>query len=578
VNFQVAQEKRWSVKPVPSAAVVEGLAVAINIRPELASLLVQRGITDFEEAKKFFRPSLADLHDPFLMKDMYKAVDRLIKAVSEKEHIMVFGDYDVDGTTSVSLVYSFLHEFHEQVVYYIPDRYKEGYGLSFDGIDFAHDNGITLMITLDCGIKAVEKVKYAKEKGIDVIICDHHRPGKELPPAVAVLDPKQDECSYPYKELCGCGVGFKFMQAYCIKSGRNQDEILKYVDMLAVAIGADIVPVTGENRILMYMGLQKINESPCEGLKALLGVAGVKKELNVTDLVFILAPRINAAGRISHGSNAVALLTSPNPEQLEVLAKEIDSFNRERKDLDKQITQEALHILQTDPSYTDMQSTVVFKEDWHKGVVGIVASRLIEHVYRPTIVLTESNGMATGSARSIAHFDVYEAIDACNDLLVNFGGHTHAAGMTLKVEDVPEFRRRFEASVRERMQEEWLIPELQADLEISLAHLDSKFLGILKQMGPYGPGNMNPVFYSQRCKEKGWAKVVGEDHLKLQIIAEGMNHPIDAIAFKQAHHLDTVRAGKPFSILYTIEENEWQGMVKLQLNIKDIKAEKNSWE
>jgi single-stranded-DNA-specific exonuclease len=509
---------------------------------------------------------------------MVKAVDRLIKAVSGKEHIMVFGDYDVDGTTAVSLVYSFLHEFHEEVVYYIPDRYKEGYGFSYDGIDFAHDNGITLIITLDCGIKAVEKVKYAKEKGIDVIICDHHRPGNLIPPAVAVLDAKQDDCSYPYKELCGCGVGFKFMQAYCIKSGRNQDEVLKYVDMLAVAIGADIVPVTGENRILMYMGLQKVNESPCEGLKALLGVAGVKKELSVTDLVFILAPRINAAGRISHGSNAVALLTSPNAELLEALAKEIDSFNKERKDLDKHITQEALHMLKTDPSYADMQSTLVYKEDWHKGVVGIVASRLIEQVYRPTIVLTESNGKATGSARSIAHFDVYEAIDACSDLLENFGGHTHAAGMTLKVEDVPEFRRRFEASVRERMQEEWLIPEVQADLEISLAHIDSKFLGILKQMGPYGPGNMNPVFYSQRCKEKGWAKVVGEDHLKLQIIAEGMNNPVDAIAFKQAHHLDTVRAGKPFSILYTIEENEWQGMVKIQLNIKDIKAEKNSWE
>lgn len=578
MNFQEVQEKRWSLKPIPSPEKVAELADAINIRPELAALLVQRGITDFEDAKKFFRPSLENLHDPFLMKDMEKAVDRLMKAVAAKEHIMIYGDYDVDGTTAVSLVYSFLHEFHEEVVYYIPDRYKEGYGLSYDGIDFAHDNGITLMITLDCGIKAVDKVAYAKEKGIDIIICDHHRPGTELPAAIAVLDAKQEDCAYPYKELCGCGVGFKFMQAYCMKSGRDQDEVLRYIDMLAVAIGADIVPVTGENRILMHMGLLKINERPSEGLKALLGVAGVKKELSVTDLVFILAPRINAAGRIDHGSNAVALLTSPKQEQLEKLAQEVDSFNKERRELDKIITEEAMHILKTDPSYADMQSTLVFNETWHKGVVGIVASRLIEQVYRPTIVLTESNGMATGSARSISHFDVYEAIDACSDLLVNFGGHTFAAGMTLELEDVPEFRRRFEASVRERMKEEWLIPELQADLEIELNHIDQKFLGILKQMGPFGPGNMNPVFLSHRCKEKGWAKVVGENHLKMQIMAEGVNYPIDAIAFKQAHHLDTIRAGKTFSILYTIEENEWQGMVKLQLNIKDIRPEKNSWE
>jgi len=540
-------------------------------------LLAQRGIDSFESAKSFFRPSLSDIHDPFLMKDMDKAVDRLVKAVESKEFIMVFGDYDVDGTTAVSLVYSFLHKFHEEVIYYIPDRYKEGYGLSYAGIDYAHDNGVTLMITLDCGIKAVDKVRYAKEKGIDVIICDHHRPGSELPPAVAVLDAKQEDCHYPYKELCGCGVGFKFMQAYCQRTGRSEDEVLEYIDLVAVAIGADIVPVTGENRILMYMGLQKVNESPCKGLKALLGVAGAKGTLSVTDLVFILAPRINAAGRIHHGANAVKLLTEPEAGQLEELAKEIDNFNKERRDLDKVITQDALEILQNDPSYADMQSTVVYKESWHKGVVGIVASRLIEQVYRPTIVLTESNGFATGSARSIAHFDVYEAIDACSDLLINFGGHTHAAGMTLKIEDVPEFRRRFEESVRERMKAEWLIPELKADMEIPLECVDHKFLSILKQMGPFGPGNMNPVFYSKRCKERGFAKIVGEHHLKLQIISDGVERPIKAIAFKQAHHMEHVRAGRTFNMLYTLEENEWNGMVDLQLNVKDIKAEENPW-
>lgn len=577
MNFATAIEKRWTVKDAPDAKLVEELAISLNIRPELASLLAQRGIDSFESAKSFFRPSLSDIHDPFLMKDMDKAVDRLVKAVESKEFIMVFGDYDVDGTTAVSLVYSFLHKFHEEVIYYIPDRYKEGYGLSYAGIDYAHDNGVTLMITLDCGIKAVDKVRYAKEKGIDVIICDHHRPGSELPPAVAVLDAKQEDCHYPYKELCGCGVGFKFMQAYCQRTGRSEDEVLEYIDLVAVAIGADIVPVTGENRILMYMGLQKVNESPCKGLKALLGVAGAKGTLSVTDLVFILAPRINAAGRIHHGANAVKLLTEPEAGQLEELAKEIDNFNKERRDLDKVITQDALEILQNDPSYADMQSTVVYKESWHKGVVGIVASRLIEQVYRPTIVLTESNGFATGSARSIAHFDVYEAIDACSDLLINFGGHTHAAGMTLKIEDVPEFRRRFEESVRERMKAEWLIPELKADMEIPLECVDHKFLSILKQMGPFGPGNMNPVFYSKRCKERGFAKIVGEHHLKLQIISDGVERPIKAIAFKQAHHMEHVRAGRTFNMLYTLEENEWNGMVDLQLNVKDIKAEENPW-
>jgi single-stranded-DNA-specific exonuclease len=571
VNPALLQEKQWILKPSPDVDLVASLAKSLNIREELAMLLVQRGISTFDEAKAFFRPSLSDLHDPFLMKDMDKAVDRLVKAIEEEEFIMVYGDYDVDGTTSVSLVYSFLKHFHEPIMYYIPDRYSEGYGLSYTGIDQAHDNGVTLMITLDCGIKAVEKVAYAKEKGIDIIICDHHRPGVQLPPAVAVLDTKQDGCDYPYKELCGCGVGFKFMQAFCQKTGRNEDEILNYLDLVAVAIGADIVPVTGENRILMAMGLQKVNEQPRPGLQALLGVAGVKKNLTVTDLVFILAPRINAAGRIHHGEHAVALLTSSDESQLLSLAQEVDGFNKERKELDKDITAEALESLFDDASLSEKMSTVVYNEGWHKGVVGIVASRIIERIYRPTIVLTESNGKATGSARSIKHFDVYEAIEACSDLLINFGGHTYAAGLTLEIADIPEFQARFEAEVRSRMDEKWLIPEIKADLEIDLKSIDKKFLNVIKQMGPFGPGNMNPVFLTKNCSERGYARIVGENHLKLQVLSEGQNIPLDAIGFKLGEHLEHIQSGAPFDIIYTIEENEWNGMVKIQLNLKDIR-------
>ncbi len=571
MNQALLQDKKWVLKTKPDAALVASLSKALNVREELAALLVQRGIHTFDEAKAFFRPSLIDLHDPFLMKDMDKAVDRLVKAIEANEFIMVYGDYDVDGTTSVSLVYSFLKGFHEPIMYYIPDRYAEGYGLSYAGIDQAHDNGVTLMITLDCGIKAVDKVAYAKEKGIDIIICDHHRPGAQLPPAVAVLDTKQDGCEYPYKELCGCGVGFKFMQALCQRTKRNEDEILEYLDLVAVAIGADIVPVTGENRILMAMGLKKVNEQPRAGLQALLGVAGVKKHLTVTDLVFILAPRINAAGRIHHGEHAVALLTSTDENQLLSLAKEVDGFNKERKELDKDITAEALESLLEDTSLSTRMSTVVYNQGWHKGVVGIVASRLIERIYRPTIVLTESNGKATGSARSITHFDVYDAIEACSDLLINFGGHTYAAGLTLEIADIPKFQARFEKEVRARMDEKWLIPEIKADLELDLSSIDTKFLNVIQQMGPFGPGNMNPVFLSKGCSERGYARIVGENHLKLQVLSEGITAPIDAIGFKLGHHLDYILSGESFDIIYTIEENEWNGMVKTQLNLKDLR-------
>lgn len=568
---ETVPDKRWTSRPIPEGLSVETLAKELNVRPELATLLIQREISDFDAAKAFFRPSLDDLHDPFLMKDMDKAVDRLSQALEEGESIMVFGDYDVDGTTSVALVYSFLRNLTDQVMYYIPDRYTEGYGLSMAGIQQAADNDISLIITLDCGIKAVEKVAHAKELGVDIIICDHHRPGDVLPPAVAVLDAKQEGCEYPYKELCGCGVGFKFMQAYCRRHEIDEGHVLQYLDLLATAIGADIVPITGENRVLMYHGLQMINTEPSSGIRALLQVADVKKKsLTVMDLVFIIAPRINAAGRIFHGNHAVALLTGEDPDKLESVAREVNTFNGERKELDRSITEQALDMIASDEQFHGMKSTVVFKEDWHKGVVGIVASRLIETHYRPTIVLTESNRMATGSARSVRHFDVYDAIEACSDLLVNFGGHKYAAGLTLELDQVDEFRRRFEEVVSATIDPEWLIPEVTADLEFDLDHVDRKFFNVLRQMAPFGPGNMKPVFRTDNCLGR-YAKIVGETHLKFQAYQEDVNRPINCIAFGLGNKLDIAKSGQPFSLIYTIEENEWNGMLSLQLSVKDIR-------
>lgn len=562
--------KRWSTKELPEETQVFELAKAVNIRTELATLLIQRGITDYREAKSFFRPSLNELHDPFLMKDMDKAVDRLSRAIAEGESIMVFGDYDVDGTTSVALVYSFLKKITDRVMYYIPDRYAEGYGLSYAGIDQAADNDITLLITLDCGIKAVDKVAYAKEKGVDIIICDHHRPGDQLPDAVAVLDAKQSDCGYPYKELCGCGVGFKFMQAYCRQHSIDEVEVFEYMDMLAVAIGADIVPITGENRVMVYYGLQKVNSKPSDGIKALMQVADVDKRMTVTDLVFIIAPRINAAGRIFHGNRAVALMTSSEDSELVEVSQQINTFNNERKELDRSITEHALEMMEEDPDLSEKKSTMVFHPEWHKGVVGIVASRLIETHYRPTIVLTESNGKATGSARSVRHFDVYDAIDACSDLLENFGGHKYAAGMTLAVENVPEFRRRFEEVVSSTIKPEWLIPEVVADLEVDLHKIDRRFHNVIKQMAPFGPGNMKPVFRTDNCAAR-YPKILKEKHLKFQVHQDDVSAPINCIAFGQADKYELLRSGEPFSLLYTVEENEWKGNVSLQLMVKDIR-------
>ena len=570
MNETASIAKRWSSKELPKEAQVLELAKAVNIRAELATLLIQRGISDFSEAKSFFRPSLKELHDPFLMKDMDKAVERLSQAISQEENIMVFGDYDVDGTTSVALVYSFLKKITERVMYYIPDRYTEGYGLSYAGIDQAADNDISLLITLDCGIKAVEKVAYAKEKGVDIIICDHHRPGDVLPEAVAVLDAKQSDCTYPYKELCGCGVGFKFMQAYCQSHSIDESEVFEYMDMLAVAIGADIVPITGENRVMVYYGLQKVNTQPSEGIKALMQVADVNKKMTVTDLVFIIAPRINAAGRIFHGNKAVALMTSAVDTELEEVSQQINTYNTERKELDRNITEHALSMMEEDLSLSEKKSTMVYHPEWHKGVVGIVASRLIETYYRPTIVLTESNGKATGSARSVRHFDVYDAIDACADLLENFGGHKYAAGMTLAVENVPEFRRRFEEVVSSTIKPEWLVPEVVADLEVELYKIDRRFHNVIKQMAPFGPGNMSPVFRTDNCGAR-YPKILKEKHLKFQVHQDDLSAPINCIAFGQADKYELLRSGQAFSLLYTVEENEWNGSVSLQLMVKDIR-------
>lgn len=565
-----AAPKRWSLRPIPDEDQVLELAKALNIRAELASLLIQRGIDTFAKAKAFFRPSLDNLHDPFLMRDMDKAVERLSAAIAEGEHIMVFGDYDVDGTTAVSLVYSFLSNITDRVMYYIPDRYAEGYGLSLQGIDQAEDNEVSLIITLDCGVKAIDQVAYAKEKGIDIIICDHHRPGPSLPDAYAVLDAKRDDCNYPYDELCGCGVGFKFMQAYTQHHGMDEAVLHESLDLLAVAIGADIVPITGENRVLMYHGLAKVNTRPSSGIQSLMQVAEVQKKMTVTDLVFMIAPRINAAGRIFHGNQAVALMTSEEPEQLLDVSQQINAFNTERKELDRAITESALEMLEEDEMHKGQKTTVVYHPDWHKGVVGIVASRLIETHYRPTIVLTESNGKVTGSARSVRHFDVHDAISACSDLLLNFGGHKYAAGLTMEEDQVAAFKSRFEQVVSESIKDEWLVPELIADMEVELHRIDRRFFNVIRQMAPFGPGNMKPVFQTDNCAAR-YPKVLKEKHLKFQAHQDDMSAPISCIAFGQADKYDLLRSGEPFSMLYTVEENEWQGRVTLQLNVKDIR-------
>jgi single-stranded-DNA-specific exonuclease len=572
-------EKRWVVKPRAEEVIVSKLAVELGIDKVLSNLLVQRGITTYEKAKKFFRPSLDSLHDPFLMKDMDKAIARLETALLNKEKILVYGDYDVDGTTAVSLVYSFLKSLPNTsgealIDYYIPDRYAEGYGISFQGIDFAKENNFSLIIALDCGIKANDKVDYANERGIDFIICDHHRPGEVLPNAVAVLDPKRNDCFYPFDELCGCGVGFKLVQAYAQKNNIPFSELEQYLDLCAISIASDLVPLVGENRILCYFGLKQINKAPRKGIKAVLDLAAIKKEITINELVFTIGPRINAAGRLETGRNAVLLLISDNVDDAKINGVNINITNTERRSIDVTITQHALSMIEGNLELSTRKSTVLFCPDWHKGVVGIVASRMIEKYYRPTIILTESNGKATGSARSVKDFDVYDAIEACSDLLEQFGGHKYAAGLTLKLENIPAFQQRFEEVVSSTILDHMLVPEIEIDEEIELKDITPKFFRILNQFSPFGPGNMSPVFMAKNLVDKGAVRIVGNNHLKMDLHSiDNEEHVFPAIAFSQSQHFDDVLRKKPFSACFAIEENIFNGSVALQLNVKDMKLD-----
>lgn len=561
---------RWTLKPKPEPQQIAELSNALKVDGLVAQLLIQRGITNYAEAKKFFRPELSDLHDPFLMKDMDLAVARIEKAITNNENVLVFGDYDVDGTTSVALVSSYLLQHYPNVATYIPDRYDEGYGVSYKGIDFAEDNGFSLVIALDCGVKAIEKVAYAKEKAIDFIICDHHRPGDQLPDAVAVLDPKRDDCPYPYDELCGCGVGFKMVQALAVNYGETIDDLIPYLDLVATAIGADIVPITGENRVLAYFGLQVINANPRIGFKAIINQIK-KQELTITDVVFIIAPRINAAGRMKHGQHAVNLLIETNLEQAEIIAKEIEQYNFDRRNLDQEITAEAL-IQITENKEEKRFTSVVYKETWHKGVIGIVASRLTETYYRPTLVFTKSGDKLAASARSVKGFDVYNALHSCSAYIEQFGGHKYAAGLTLLEEQYDGFKNQFEKVVSETIDPILLIPEIKVDCMIPLTQITPKLVRIIRQFGPFGPGNMTPVFMTENLRDTGYAKGVGDDekHLKLSVTQNG-SRPIGGIGFNLGDKLPTVKNKGTFSAVFSIEENEWNGNVSLQLKLRDIK-------
>ena len=559
---------RWTLKQDPNEEVVYKLSKELSIDKTLARLLAQRGISSFGEAKNFFRPSLEDLHDPFLMKDMELAVERIEKALSSNENILIYGDYDVDGTTSVSLMFSYLKTLTPNLTTYIPDRYEEGYGVSYQGIDFAHDNDFSLIIALDCGIKAIDKVAYAKEKGIDFIICDHHKPGDEVPKAIAVLNPKQVDCKYPYKELCGCGVGFKLIQAISSKRNLSIEDLIPYLDLVATAIAADIVPMTGENRILTYYGLLVINSNPRTGINAIIHQIN-KKVLTITDVVFIIAPRINAAGRIKHGNAAVELLTETNFEKALEFARDINQHNSERKELDQQITKEALQQIEENKEQ-DRYTTVVFNENWHKGVIGIVASRLTETYYRPTLVFTKSGDMLAASARSVKGFDVYDALHECSEFIEQFGGHKYAAGLTLKPENYERFKNKFEEVVSISIPKELLTPEIAIDAELDLCDITPKFFRILQQMAPFGPQNMKPVFKTSSVRDNGYGKRVGSDqsHLKLNIIYGANRKTYNAIGFGLGNKMDAIQ--NDFDIAYSLDENEWQGVKSIQLILKDI--------
>jgi single-stranded-DNA-specific exonuclease len=563
---------RWTLKAKPDSHKKQELATALGIDDVLAGLLVQRGIDSFAKAKSFFRPALKDLHDPFLMTDMQAAIDRIKNAVLREEHILVYGDYDVDGTTSVALMSTFLLSFYDRVATYIPDRYDEGYGVSYKGIDYASDNDVTLIIALDCGVKAVDKVAYATEKGIDFIICDHHRPGPKLPAAVAVLDPKRTDCTYPYDELCGCGIGFKLCQALVKSYGWDFEILIPYLDLVATAIGADIVPITGENRILAYHGLHVMNESPRAGFKVI--IENLKKTiLTITDVVFTIAPRINAAGRMKHGLHAVRLLTETDPGLAKEFAAEIEAYNADRRETDKIITEEALAQI-IENKEEEKFSTVVFQEHWHKGVIGIVASRLIEKYYRPTLVFTRSGDKLAASARSVTGYDVYNALEQCSEFIEQYGGHMYAAGLTMAPENYEKFKARFEEVVCATIDKRQLSQELVIDTMVSLEAITPKFYRILEQMSPHGPLNMRPVFMTEKVVDTGRGKCIGIDeaHLKIAVAnTTKVKKGIDAIGFNLGSKSELIKNETRFDIAYTLDINEWQGVKNMQLMLKDIK-------
>ncbi|MDA3823999.1 MAG: single-stranded-DNA-specific exonuclease RecJ [Bacteroidales bacterium] len=568
-------EKNWTIKSQGPEAEVIALSRALGISKVLANLLIQRGINTFDEAKTFFRPELSHLHDPFLMKDMDVACDRIEAAIKSKESVLIYGDYDVDGTTAVALMYSFLKDYFDNIDYYIPNRYSEGYGVSKKGIDFADEKGHRLIIALDCGIKAVEKVAYAKSKGIDFIICDHHTPGDTLPEAVAVLDAKRADCAYPYKELSGCGVGFKLAQAMAKRLDLEFESITHLLDLVVVSIASDIVPINGENRVLAHFGLQKLSKSPRIGLQAIKNIASFdEKNITIEEIVFKIGPRLNAAGRMESGRTAVELLVSDDSEQALSFSKNIDTINIERRDVDTSITRQAVEMIVSNKELQGKKYTILYNPDWHKGVIGIVASRLMEHFYRPTIVLTKSNGFATGSARSVNGFDLYQAIESCSDLLENFGGHKYAAGLTMKVSNIKAFSKRFEEYVHATIDPDMLIPVVEIDTELQLEEIDDKFVRVLNQFRPFGPENMAPIFLTESIADNGMGKRVGTDgdHLRLQLVEEANPFKVfTAIAFQQGNKFQKVSHGKPFDLCYSVEENEYRGRTTVQLNVKDLK-------
>jgi len=561
-------QRRWKIVTTNSQK-AEQLRQSLKISPVICNILVQRGIETFEQSKNFFRPELKDLHDPWLMKDMDKAVERIMRAVNANEKILVFGDYDVDGTTAVASMYQFLKKIHPAVDFYIPNRYLEGYGISKAGIDFAKENGFTLIISLDCGIKSIELIKYAKGSGIDFIVCDHHLPDEELPPAVAILNPKQKDCNYPYKELCGCGVGFKLISALAPQFDLNDDAVYENLDLVATAIAADIVPMTGENRILAYYGLKKANENPNKGIKALGFLSGLKKELHINNLVFMIAPRVNAAGRMDDAKKAVQMFIAKTYDEALHYAEMLHSDNTDRKEADGNITGEALSLISSNNDWLERKSTVVFKSTWHKGVVGIVASRLIEHYHRPTIVLTQSGEYAAGSARSVPGFNLYEAVHACREHLLGYGGHFAAAGLTLALDKIDAFRNKFEEIVSSTIHPEFLIPEIIIDAEITFTDIQWPFYNIIQQMEPFGPENLRPVFVAKKVWNTGYSKIVKEEHIKFSL--KQNNSVFTGIGFKIADKFHLLEMKKPIDIVFKIDENEWNGNKTLQLRIIDLR-------